>query len=163
VAVGTVVPLVKNALVELIADQYPSSVTYQSPTQMSELLGEDGSGLGIWWLDDGTDITWNLNVVQKPLRFDETATIVLVIQSLGVDTDDTQLALDTQCAEVLATVIGFCASDPSLAIPWTADYSNIVVTPQTGRMPTGVDSQNQRGSRIELTLNVTALLVLDAP
>jgi hypothetical protein len=158
---GTSLPRFKQALTDALQARV-DVVSYQSPTQMSEVLGEDGSGSGVWWADDTTaEVAVNV-MTGTDHWWDETVHPVLVIQCLGVDTDDTQAVLDARAANLLGHVLAVLASDPSVGVGVDADMRNVRAVPESWTYTTGVDAQNQRGARYELRLMLEARITVEA-
>jgi len=159
---GSTLSLVKAALISELQDRLPN-VIYPSPSQSKDMIGEDGTGDAIWW-EDGADGTADVVVMTGgPHWFDEDYTLTLVCQSLGQDTDATQATVDTRAASLLGEAIGILATDPTIGIADTAQYELRTVLPDTWRYESGsVDGSEIRNARFELTVAVSARLMLEA-
>lgn len=137
-------------------------VNYQSPADASAAMGADGSGVSVFWLDD-TNAEIQLNVVHggAPLQWDEVVHPVLVIQSIGIDTGDTQSIVDTRAANILGHAMAILASDPSVGLTLNADSRQIRAIPESWTYSTGLDSQNRRAGRYELTITLEARITVE--
>lgn len=159
---GSSLPRFKAALTAELQARVPLVVSYDSPTDASELLGEDGSGQGVWWLDN-TEAELVVPAFKAGAQwYDEVCHPTLVIQCIGVTTDDTQSVLDSRATNLLGHALAIIASDPSVGLATDADSRLIVCTPESWTYSTGVDSQNQRGARYELRLMLEARVTVEA-
>lgn len=157
---GSAVPTFKQALITALLAVEPDVVSYDSPMSLADALGQDGSGESVFWLDE-IETAYDLVVVHaNHLQIDETADLTLVIQCVGRTTDSTQATLDTRAAEIQRAVFHELAGDPNLLIGDTADLRIVRALPVgAGSWSSGVDSQNQRGVRIELPVRLEARIV----
>ena len=156
---GSALPTFKAALISSLASTYTNTVSYDSPMSLSDALGLDGSGESVFWLDE-CEASYELTVIHaNHLRFDEVATPTLVIQCVGRTTDTTQQTLDARAAEIQFTVFSILAGDPNVLIGATTDLHIVRAIPSTATITTGIDSQNQRGVRIELGIRLEARIV----
>jgi hypothetical protein len=156
---GSSLPAVKAALATLLA-AHTNNVAYQSPLNAVDVLGEDGSGLTVWW-DDDTNAEITMPVMTGgPHWFDELVTATLVIQTIAISTDDTQTILDARATETLGAVITIMADDPTLGITDTPTLELRTVLPVGWRYPTGWLGPDKRGARYELDIQIEARLKL---
>lgn len=160
---GSSLPRFKAALIEALQARVPHVVAYESPTDAYEIMGEDGSGQSVFWLD-GTDaeVDVNISVGAGTTWWDETVRPILVLQCIGVDTDDTQSVLDRRAFNLLGHAVAILASDPTVGLAADSDSRAIRAIPESWTNPTGVDSQNRRGSRIELRITLEARVTVEA-
>lgn len=111
---GTALPRFKRAF---IATQNANGVaaSYQSPTSVTDILGDDGSGAACWFEDDAQG-DLQISVVGRPnIWIDETWQIPFRVQILGTTTDDDQETTDQAGCELLGAVLeGF--ADPSFGL-----------------------------------------------
>jgi hypothetical protein len=152
--VGSTYAVVKDAIVtKLRAREALSGITIQSqpPTRPEEIKSEDGSGKAIWLAD--AEGSYTQVVMGAPgLWIDETYDLTLVIQSLPVDTDDTQLTTDTRVDEMLYEVLNEAAADPTCGI---TQFNFVEIAQGTFERFCGpYTNAVQFPSRIELALNV---------
>lgn len=154
---GSALPTFKAALIDALRTAEPLKVRYESPASLQDALGEDGGGESVFWLDT-TDASYALNIIHGPdhLQFDETAEPTLVIQCVGRDTDDTQAVVDARAAGLQYEVFKILATDPNVLIGADADMQIVRAIPGNATWTTGLDSQNQRGCRIELGIQLEA-------
>ena len=159
---GSSLPRFKTALTAALQARVSNTAAYESPSDASELYGADGSGQGVWWLDN-TEAELIVPTFQAaPQWFDEVAHPVLVIQCIGIDTSDTQSVLDTRATNLLGHALAILASDASVGLALNGDTRLIRATPESWTYTTGVDSQNQRGARYELRLMLEARVTVEA-
>lgn len=153
----------KKALTDALVARIPNSVAYESPADFAAVMGSDGSGVGVWWLDD-TDVTYQINVMTGgPQWYDETYTPTVVVQVIGLDTSDTQYDIDLRADLYTGHVLAILSSDPTVAIALSsADNRNTHAVAATGRIVTGLDAQNMRGCRREIQLEVKSRITVEA-
>lgn len=153
---GTSLLRVKEALVTKLLARVPN-VLYQSPQDATDVLGDDGSGVCVWW-DDTTEATID-PIVFGLTQWDERYTATLIIQALGRDTGDDQDSIDTLCTRTLGEVIGLLTANTSLSITDDADIQVFDIAPSGWRNVTGLNGANRAG-RFELDISVHARLSL---
>jgi len=153
---GTSLLRVKQELIEKLQARVPN-VLYQSPQDASDVLGEDGSGVCVWW-DDTTEATIE-PIVFGLTQWDERYTATLIIQALGRDTDDDQESIDTLATRVLGETIGLLTANTSLGIADDADIQVFEIFPAGWRNITGLNGANRAG-RFEFDISVHARLSL---
>lgn len=153
----------KTAMIDQLQARLPNVVTYESPADAAAAMGEDGSGVAVFWLDDTTaEIALNTIPGGGPLWWDETVHPVLVFQAIGVDTSDTQAVVDARAEAAMGHAMALLASDPSLGCTVNGDSRLIRGVPESWTYTTGLDSQNQRAGRFELTVTLEARVTVEA-
>lgn len=156
---GTAIFRFKQAFSAKLAGLIPN-VVYASPTDAAELMGEDGSGVAVWWSDDASaQIEWGPFTSASEHWLDETANVTLVIQSIGNDTDDTQEVIDERLTNALGQAYGILATDPSCGIDDDTDIQFFAARPFALENPSGALG-TRRAGRFELTIEITARLKL---
>lgn len=161
---GSSLALFKKALTDALIVRIPNSAVYESPSEYQDIMGTDGSGVGVWWLDE-TEVEYSVEVAMggAPQQWDEVMHPTLVIQVIGLDTTDDQYAVDVRADTYLGHVIAILSSDQTAAIPLlSADNRNTYGIPSSARVVTGVDAQNMRGCRYELKLEVRSRITVEA-
>lgn len=158
---GTSLRVVKRALLDRLTTV--TTVSYQSPMQPEDMLGEDGSGVAAWWSDDSEASVKVVVATGGPHWFDETINATVIIQALGRDTDDTQEVCDTRATETLGEIIAVMAHDPSCGVADTEEMQLYTVTPAGWRNVTGILGPNLRAARYELDVTIHARIRLDTP
>lgn len=150
---GTSLLRFKRAMVDALTTRV-ANVVYASPTDAEALVGEDGSGLAVWWGDDAEAAIDLTVLVGGDKWYDERVTCTLILQAIGNDTDDTQEVLDERLTNALGEAIGVIASDPTLGI--TDDEIDFFESmPVSWTNPTGALG-TRRAGRIELAIRLHA-------
>lgn len=148
----------RSALTDVAVEPAP-------PANPTEVMGESGSGKAIWIAD--ADGQYDAVVMAAPdLRIDETYELVIVIQSLPKDTDDTQLVTDQRVDEMLYEVLHQVAAELTVDAPWgiaTQDgpFNYLQITPAGFERFAGpLTNQRPYPSRTEQRLLVESRLVI---
>lgn len=138
------------------------TVLRDSPDRWEEALGADGSGAACWF-DDQADITYQVTVYTGGSKWiDETVTAKLIIQVLGMTSDDDQRTVDATASAMLNTAIAVCLDDPALGTVddqiemYTALPSSCVYKAQ--HLASGA-----RAARFELEIVIESRLKLEVP
>lgn len=133
------------------------------PAKPSEVLGVSGSRKAIWIAD--ADGTHDVTVVGAPnLWLDETYSLLVVFQSLPLDSGDGQFTTDQRVDEMLGEFYGAHADNITSDTPWglTMDddpFVSLETLPGSMQRFTGPFTDTTRyPSRCELQLDVTARL-----
>jgi len=157
---GTSLVRVKRGFIDLMAARVPN-VSYQSPATASEITGDDGSGASVWWLDEA-DHSFDVRVmVGEPLWLDETATLTLVVQVIGSDSDATQERIDEHAARLLGHAIAVLAADPTCGVAATDDLTVHHALPARVDYSAGyLDDPSKRAAKFELAVDVDSRLKL---
>lgn len=102
---GTSLIRFRRQFLDRLGQDVPNA-SYQSPMKPADFMGEDGSGVALWWADETEGIaTVEVVVGGGQVWFDENYVTVLRIQGLGLDTDDDQYACDQRANEALGYAI----------------------------------------------------------
>lgn len=155
--IGTSLPLFKVALFDRLRTQLPNSTRYEAPVDTEGLLGDDGSGLSIFFPDEPMEA--ELDVVVAPLqRYDERVAVKLVIQALGVTTDDTQEVLDARANDALGVLLDILLTDPAVGITTTERCRNFraLITGWTYEL--GMAGKNQRAAGFRVDIGIASTL-----
>lgn len=152
---GTSLPRFKRAFIAKLEALGVPNVSYQSPMQPEEMIGDDGSGLCCWFGDTATS-TLDITVVGVPVLWvDETWEIPFRIQALGSDTDDTQEVVDQRACERLGDVLSVFA-DPSFGIADDSIQTFAALPVGAAPWSGGVLPANFRAAAYELTIELRA-------
>ena len=148
------VPVFKKALSDALIAVLPNSALYGSPNELSDVTGLDGSHLAVFWSDEVPFAADQTVMTGATQWFDVIYDLTLIIQQVGVTTGQDAYAVDVLAYDTSMTALHVIANDPTIAMTLnTAGYRNSYgVHVGTGQVSTGIDSQNQRGARIELPI-----------
>lgn len=141
---------------------------YQSPMKPADFLGEDGSGVALWWSDD-TEGNAEVNVVVGggQVWFDEDYITTLRIQGLGLDTDDDQYACDQRANEAFGYALRLASCQGVTGYELTnldTDQLEVHQYSLDGWTHTGgVLGQAQRAARFEVRIRVEARVKIGVP
>jgi hypothetical protein len=152
---GTCLPRFKRAFIAKLQTNGVANVSYQSPMQPDDLMGDDGSGRSCWFEDTATGQLSITVMGANSLWIDEIWQVPFRVQVLGSDTDADQETVDQAACALLGDVM-VSFSDPSFGIvDDDIDFFNAV---PVGAQPWygGVLPSNLRAARFELTIEVKA-------
>ena len=155
---GTALPRFKRAFIDACQTAGVQNVSYQSPMQPEDMIGENGTGAACWFADEATG-TLDIRVMgDSYLWIDETWQVPFIIQVLGLDTDADQEAVDQLACEVLGDVLTTFA-DPSFGITDDSVVQTFAAIP-VGANPWkgGILPSNSRAAGFQLTIELSSRL-----
>ena len=117
--IGSVVPAVKTALIDLWVARSGLAevqVRYDPPRRDADLRAPHPDGrFDAVWFDQTTSVA-DLSVLGVGVKFDETAEILVRVQSIRDDSAGTMSIVDTRAAEILGEIITPVTDDPSIGV-----------------------------------------------
>ena len=156
---GTSLIRFKRAFIDLLDAQTTEKVSYQSPQQAKDVLGESGSGIAAWFSDEATANHSVMVFKGAPHWIDEVANPVLRIQAVGPNTDSDQEDVDASASALLYKAIAVLAADPSVGLV-DDTIQEFEALPAGLTYSGGLFGADQRGARFELAIEVSARLKL---
>ena len=160
-AYGTAWAPFKAAFITLLAAEI-DNVSYSSPVTPQDFDGIDGSKHIIFW-DDDASATTTIEVFKGlPTWYDETIEGTLVVQAIGVTTDDTQQLLDERADATIYAIRKILQSDPTCGIASTESLE-LARAEMKGYIPKGgvITDTGIRGARYEITIQIEARLKVE--
>lgn len=157
---GTSLVRFRRQFIDRLTGLVPNA-SYQSPMTETDMIGEDGSGVAVWWSDDvEASTTVEVVVGGGQVWFDERYVTELRIQGLGLDTDDDQYACDQRANEAFGYALQLltCQGVDGYDLPdLDDDLEGIEVFDYTldgWSWRGGVIGTNQRAGRFEVRIAV---------
>lgn len=156
--IGSVLPIVKSALVDLWTVAFSGSATtvmYDPPMELAEV----GAALEFVYFADGS-ATSSVACSGTPVVIDEDASLTAVFEVLGPTSSSTQALVDIRANELLATGVGVVLDDPTCGVALaTYRLGRLTVVPAGWELVTGpVANRSGHAARFEVDLSIEARL-----
>lgn len=163
---GTSLVRFRRQFLDRLARDVPNA-QYQSPSQPAEFIGDDGSGVALWWSDDTEgEATVNVVVGGGQVWFDESYITVLRIQGLGLDTDADQYVCDQRANEAFGYALRLASCQGIAGYELTdldTDQLEVHQYLLDGWTHTGgILGQAQRAARFEVRIRVDGRVKIGA-
>lgn len=160
-AYGSALPEFKRALIDSL-DGFVDDARYSSPMVPEDMIGTTGTRVVCWWDDDAqADLLEPVTIGPTGRIFDEEVRCALIIQALGVDTDDTQEICDQRISAVLGEVVALLSSEPDAGRADTTDVQTFDATPESWTYTGGVLGTNLRAASYRVEILVHSRLTLE--
>lgn len=156
---ATSVPDVKRRLLELLHARPALStvaVGYDPPKSGAQLEGPTGEPASIHF---GTSTTASSEILvfgDGVIRYDETVTLPVVIQTWRALDTWGQYEADVRAAELLAELLAIPATDPTLGLGLDDGFDYVTVEPAGWTHIGGYLPNEGHGARFEVNLEITA-------